>query len=160
MEFDVMVSSTEDIFAVSDFTMSNPPQWDMKPTPVVNGFEVSGAPGIPIDSIEAGTQKVLVIKGEGFENIRDTGSVLFKNADAPGDLIKLEEYDYNVGASLSRQTNPGKYWTDTLIRVLVPTVSEDQEKNKYTAGTGDVIVQNAWAEDNTLQALWGFYKKS
>ncbi len=49
----------------------------MKPTPVVKGFEVSGAPGIPIDSIEAGTQKGLVIKGERFGNIRDRFAKFF-----------------------------------------------------------------------------------
>lgn len=75
-------------------------------------------------SIMAGTKSVLTIQGTGFGATRGNGQVEFRNADVGGAAYTaLSEADYVS-------------WSDTQIRVLVPSLSA----TRATAGTGPVRV--------------------
>ncbi|WP_167856983.1 IPT/TIG domain-containing protein [Hymenobacter aquaticus] len=80
-------------------------------------------------TVAAGTGAVLTISGSGFGNERGTGLVEFRNADDGGaTFVQAQPSDY-VG------------WTDTQIRVKVPSYSTSGSP----AGTGTVRVTTAGA---------------
>ncbi|MBG8553140.1 matrixin family metalloprotease [Hymenobacter guriensis] len=96
-------------------------------------------------SITAGTGAVLTISGSGFGGTRGSGYVAFKNADDGGKTeVKPQDSDYVS-------------WTDTQIRVKVPSFS--LEKN--TAGSGPVkVVSNTQEEALSAETLTVVYAVS
>ncbi|MFB9863096.1 IPT/TIG domain-containing protein [Rufibacter immobilis] len=87
-------------------------------TPAISSFSPA--------SLRAGTGEVLTIRGNNFGNTRGNGFVEFRNADDGGaTFIKPLPTDYVS-------------WTNTEIRVKVPTAGEDNG----TAGSGVIRVTN------------------
>lgn len=108
-------------------------------TPVITGFTP--------DNIPAGNGNVLTITGENFGNHSSTSSnVWFKNGDD--------------GGSTWMRAHPVRdflwdnviHWSDTEIKVLVPSVDAEQSINK-PAASGKFKVQNGCGEDESDEIL-------
>jgi hypothetical protein len=130
--FRVYRSIADDLYPLLGWTEGDVPVKHM-PAPL----RTTGSP--TIDSIRplevtAGTRTTLSIYGHGFQAAR--GSVYFTDADQGG------------ATSMVGDTNDVKVWTDTLIRVWVPSIgSYPQEVG--TAGTGSVTMQTPLGDSAT-----------
>ena len=106
-----------------------PPQWPARPAPVVaaRGTLAPTVSALSPAQLTAGTGTVLTITGSGFGAAQGAGYVAFRNAD-------------DGGMTLTR-ARPADYlqWTDTQIRVRVPSVGSGGQP----AGTGPVQVSTA-----------------
>ncbi len=89
--------------------------------PVITSFTTSY---LPPDTVRAGTQDTLTIRGMCFDTIKGTSEVEFTDANTgpiPVNWVAPLDGDYVL-------------WSDTLIKVLVPSVTKTGVPN--SAGTG------------------------
>lgn len=89
--------------------------------PVITSFTTSY---LPPDTVRAGTQDTLTIRGMCFDSIRGTSEVEFTDANTgpmPVNWVAPLDGDYVL-------------WSDTLIKVLVPSLTKTGVAN--SAGTG------------------------
>jgi hypothetical protein len=89
--------------------------------PVITSFTTSY---LPPDTIRAGTQDTLTIRGMCFDTIKGTSEVEFTDANTgpmPVNWVAPLDGDYVI-------------WSDTLIKVLVPSLTKTGVPN--SAGTG------------------------
>ncbi|MBW6484166.1 MAG: lamin tail domain-containing protein [Vicingaceae bacterium] len=83
--------------------------------------------------ITAGTNSVLTIQGQNFGASRGTGQVWFKNADDGGATF-IEHQDYIDYVS----------WSDTEIKIKVPSYVDTLQTKKPSAGSGQIgVVTNS-----------------
>lgn len=90
----------------------------LKAVPAIAGFSP--------DTVAAGANRILTIRGQNFGNARGAGSVQFRNADNGGaNFIQLLETDYIT-------------WSDTEIKVRV----SGKNDTNNTLGSGNIRVTN------------------